>query len=404
MNLLNQRKSTSRQALSLGLSFLVLFPSLFAQAEHNGPLKIFVKLVRDAIPLDYSPTYKKAPPHLKYFGYYASAMEDVGIDGNRGNYSKATSNHANMTMVAGGDIQAKMKEAKTLKMKVVLDCQSAFFDEKYQLRPDYKERWKAFAATLKENQDNILAFYPLDEPYGKGEEHGITPKKMKEQLELIGQEIKSTFPTKAVATIFTSSSVMDENFQIPKSFDWVGFDCYQKWNSCEGHSIPEYFEKLEKAMHPHQKIMAIGSAMTREENRWWMFRRHMGEIAEAYYTLAYNNPKVIAMMPFIYQTFDEGGDPKKRIYGIQDIPEALEAWTSIGQRITGRRETEANVDEVARLMKAKFQNSFLARAFTQGTMTSTITNRPIKSATAKPAPKPANTFPGGGILAFDTAQ
>ncbi len=191
MNLLNQRKSTSRQALSLGLCFLVLFHSLFAQAEYTGTWKMLGKLIRDGIPLDFSPTYKKAPPHLKYFGYYASAMEDVGIDGNRGNYSKATSNHANMTMVAGGDIQAKMKEAKTLKMKVVLDCQSAFFDEKYQLRPDYKERWKAFAATLKDHQDNILAFYPLDEPYGKGEEHGMTHKKMKEQLELIGQEIKS---------------------------------------------------------------------------------------------------------------------------------------------------------------------------------------------------------------------
>ena len=135
-----------------------------------------------------------------------------------------------------------------------------------------------------------------------------------------------------------------------------------------------------------------------------MFRRHMGEIAEAI-TLAYNNPKVIAMMPFIYQTFDEGGDPKKHLREFKDIPEALSAldfhWPT-NHRTPG--ETEANVDEVARLMKSKISKFISMRGIKSGNYDKHNHQPSHQERNGKPHPNLQIHFPGGGILAFDTTQ
>lgn len=58
----------------------------------------------------------------------------------------------------------------------------------------------------------------------------------------------------------------------------------------------------------------------------------LADMADQYYNLAAQDPKVIGLVPFIYQTFKN--EKGKVFTGTRDMPKVLEKFTSIGRKIS----------------------------------------------------------------------
>ena len=156
-------KSTLNEALSF-LCFLVLFHSLFAQAEYTGTWKMLGKLIRDGIPWTFHRPIKSSASFKSILDITPAPWMWV-LMGIVVIIRRPPATTPIWPWWQVGTFK-QMKEAKTLNESCT-GLSTAFFDENINCDPITKKRWKASLNPLKDHQDNILAFYPLDEPYGK---------------------------------------------------------------------------------------------------------------------------------------------------------------------------------------------------------------------------------------------
>lgn len=287
-------------------------------------------------------------PHIKYFGYYGSALEGIG----NGNYINEVSDHSNLVWVGystDDDLNLrKIEQARQRGLKVVMDVQVYFFDGDYNLLPDFS-KWDRFAEKLKPyltGQDpTIIAFYPLDEPYMNGKVKGISYWDMKGRLELISEKIRSSFrgvvrdSAVKLAVIFSVGEIYSHAFNLPRNFDWFAFNAYDCWTkNCRFDlSIPEIHKRLkaqvarlrdssQKRVFLLADAMAFGQGEPSPE-----FQNGIRDRARRYYELAANDPCVVAIVPFIYQSV-----PKIDLVGIEQMPLAKPVYVDMGRLVIGQ--------------------------------------------------------------------
>lgn len=183
---------------------------------------------------------KAVGSHIKYFGYYGSAMSWVGA----GNYINATSNHANLAWIADcGNEVAKLQQIKAARMYAMIDVGCYFF-KNFNLLPkaQYEQNWKDFVMRVAPYKSYIAGLYPMDEPFLNAKNNGVALGTMLHNLNTVNAVIKGTYPSKAKAVIFAATELYYSGFQIPSGYDWVGFDCYGHWDKCfDKKSIPELY-------------------------------------------------------------------------------------------------------------------------------------------------------------------
>ncbi len=271
---------------------------------------------------------------LSYFGYYGSDMDNVGT----GNYMNEIKNHANVAWIRGVDIASKVRQAQSLGMKSVIEMSDRFYTENMDLKPNYAAEWATLANQLLPYASSIVAFYPLDEPYLYSYRGNVSYSSMKSQLEQFGALIKRSFPNSALALTFTTnelSSYASMNGLIPKNYDWFGFDCYGAWDNCRGHSIPWYLQKVKASLGPNQRTFLIGDANiavygggapSADEQAALLSR------AQNYVQLAESDPSVVAMFPFIWQSFDERGS---HFWGARELPRVKAFYEQAGRTLRG---------------------------------------------------------------------
>lgn len=322
--------SQKRTALAIPASFILSVGVLFGyqNCAQNGFDVAEFASSSDPVGLGHrlTNTSSTAVNHIQYFGYYASAFEGVAD----GDYTKEISDHSNLTWIVVGDVVKKLREAKDLNMKAIVDIQWVFMDANYRLRPDMVTIWKKFAKSIEPYRDTIAAFYPMDEPYANGKDKGRSGNEVKTNLETVASITKSTFPEIPVAVIFSPSEVKSSK-PIPVGFDWIGFDCYGKFNDCyKDKSVTSFYNNLKSRISGTQRLMLVpwgykdGYASNKDIN-------DRNNAAGQYWNLALSEPLVIAVIPFLYQTY---GDSKgHHITGTQDMPALKQTFISIGQQI-----------------------------------------------------------------------
>ena len=277
--------------------------------------------------------------HLKYFGYYASAMEGAG----QGDYVTETHQkmNANITMIASNNleyIKAKLILAKSLKMKVILSNQSFLFDEKYNVRNDLTD-WGKLSNLIQEyivgEDPTIVAFYPMDEPYSNAEYRGVDNQFMKNSLEKAGDIMKSYFPKTPLAVIFAASEIYKGDFSLPRNYDWFSFDLYGCWSSgqCK-YGIKETYEVLGDKVaqlsdaESQKKLFVVADSYSASNRPDVYVQEGIKERAIHYFRLAQSNECFVMYMPFIYQSFPDGGG---FISGSNNMPRVAEEYTKQGR-------------------------------------------------------------------------
>lgn len=270
--------------------------------------------------------------HLKYMGFYASAMQHW-------NFTSELAPFTNLTWVDTSNqdkILARVQEARDAGVGVVLSVQPLVFNADYELRDDYLYR----LATLQQSLlsagliDQITMVYPVDEPYRHAAKRPATTRgQIRQAIKRVNRELNTLFPGKPLGVIFSHGEVLREDFQIPESYDWIGFDCYHSLFDCDNRPQTDHYRKLLKRMTPEQSLMAVPQAWVRYDD----YERESGESEADYadrkermagqlrkrllhnYEIALSEPRVIAFIPFLWSMEAAPGKSENAGFGLGDF-------------------------------------------------------------------------------------
>ena len=208
---------------------------------------------------------QKAPDHLQYFGF---ALVDVLWDDPHDaaattNYIEEVDSFSNIAQLGiyspTDNIISRTQKMNSLCVKPLLSLQSIFFEYvdtnsisgvNYDLSADYVERWETFKAINNSilNENNIGAFYLVDEPYWTGVTYT--------EPSAVSDLLNTDYPD--IPQFFVEAYLALEDLIIPETVDWVGFDKYGVYYP---NLDVDYLNDLEtlksKRSTPQQKIVLI---------------------------------------------------------------------------------------------------------------------------------------------------
>lgn len=264
--------------------------------------------------------------HLKYFGFYASAMESW-------NYTEELASFTNLTWIHVGsataqaeavtEILRRVRQAELAGVQAVLSFEPFLFkNKKGELRPD--KEIEDFLVELRAQlefaglADTVAMIYPKDEPFREFvrerepdfyEQYvtGEVYKDIHRDLERVNSLIKLAFPDTPLGVILSGYELHHKFFSIPENYDWVGFDCYDNlFRACDDKSFVQSYRHLLDHMQPHQQLMAVPETWATNEN---LHRVDWPNVLASrllhHYEIALNEPRFVAFIPFLW-SFDAG--------------------------------------------------------------------------------------------------
>lgn len=243
----------------------------------------------------------------KFSGYYASAQSWDG----EGNYIEKLKDVGNTFWVGGHDIEAKLSQIRDLSLKgskkfAIINLQMDFFEMKTAtLKINYEEIWQAMVGKINPYIGYVAAFAAYDEPYWDASKKNMPVDVMKEQLEKVALLVHRTFPTIPMSVVFAYPNV-NPNLKVPYGYQWVGFDCYESFESCgdvlNGYkSIEEYLLTLEALTDA--QIFLVPQSFARGANVPNVEKQQeIINIGIKYLNLSKGHPRVIGFFPFIYNS------------------------------------------------------------------------------------------------------
>jgi hypothetical protein len=262
--------------------------------------------------------------HLKYFGFYASAMGGW-------NYTTELAPFTNLTWIhvgSGDDVAGgielmlqRIRQARDAGVQATLSIESFLFSNaKGELRPeqqiiDFLVELRA-RLEVEELLDTVAMIYPKDEPYRNFIDarnpsfidQYVTGKVYDEvfaDLTLANETIRLVFPDKPIGVILSGYEVFNRFLLIPANYDWIGFDCYDNlFEACDDRSFVEHYRKLLDRMQPHQQLIAVPETWVQNED---MDQPDWPDVLQArlwqHYEMALNEPRFVAFIPFLW-SFD----------------------------------------------------------------------------------------------------
>jgi hypothetical protein len=277
----------------------------------------------------YFPASNPAPNNQpKLFGYYACAMEGVGT----GNYIAEIKDHGNLVYIQSGDVQAKLNDAQTNGLYALFSFTNLLFDSQWRLRSNWQDSVNSVKNLIHQYDTTVAAFYIIDEPYGRAAQTGVEPGEMFDAMNKVGEYLKMKFPDKPIAVIFSAPELI-AGVNIPRSFDWFGVDCYTRFERCDGVSIPDMYDILDKGIRQldardgkRRQLMVIppsgydGNIPGDELN-------HINQISQYREWLKYRND-IHIIVAFIWQGVHNQAD---NWYGTRDSPALFTAYTKFYQ-------------------------------------------------------------------------
>lgn len=302
--------------------------------------------------------------HLRYFGFYASAMAHWNFTEELAPFTNLTWIHVGSADDEAGAIDAmieRMLQARAAGVQAVLSIEPfLFLNERGDLRPDRDtENFLVELRARIEHEgllDTLLMIYPKDEPFREFIRYrdpnyieqyvtGEVYEDIHAVLVHVNGLVKLVFPETPIGVILSGYELHHRFFSIPENYDWVGFDCYDNlFRSCDGRSFVEHYTRLLDHMQPAQRLMAVPET--------WVQNRDLGRAdwpdvlmsrLRHHYEMALNEPRFVAFVPFIWSFEAEGEVPGM---GLDRIP----GWfdDGVGNRGTALMEY---VREIGRQIK-----------------------------------------------------
>ncbi|HVT99556.1 MAG TPA: discoidin domain-containing protein [Acidobacteriaceae bacterium] len=324
-----------RRAVALRLTALCAFAALTGVA-----LQAF------ALPIP--PPSKQG---VRYYGYFADLRYDDAA---------ATADQANIVCYGDfgneevgtrsvSELKALVANPKTKTMGVVLSVANEFFvfDQGGIPSPrataDWQSRWATYKKMIAPYMNNIVSFYLFDEP-------SVGDVTLMNFLGVVASRIQSdfanTYPNIHRQITFTAQGLDSSTVTIPNGVDLVGYDCYPgTFQECYAkeiydpkdpanwRSVPYYYAMLRAAVARsnlpyHMNLAVIPEAMEMASGPDTSVSAQAAILARAEreVALAENDPDVVMVMPFLWDTI-----PSEGLVGTADLPMVKTYYTALGQ-------------------------------------------------------------------------
>jgi len=268
--------------------------------------------------------------HLKYFGFYASAMESW-------NFTEELSAFTNLTWIHVGSaanqtssiaaILNRVGEADAAGVQAVISMEPFLFKNK-KGEPRTDGEIEDFLVELRAQLefagliDTVAMFYPKDEPFREFVKYrkpnvyeqyvsGKVYKDIHRDLTRVNAIIKLTFPDKPIGVILSGYELFHKFFSIPENYDWVGFDCYDNlFRACDDKSFVQTYRHLLDHMQAHQQLMAVPETWATSENlNTFDWPTVLNSRLLHHYEIALNEPRFVAFIPFLWSFDAESATP-----------------------------------------------------------------------------------------------
>ena len=266
--------------------------------------------------------------HLRYFGFYASAM-------GRWNFTAELAPFTNLTWIHVGSGDApeaaleamlqRLREAGEAGVEATLSIEPFLFRNlRGDLRPDGEI--EDFLVELRARieveglLDTVALIYPKDEPFRQFIRYrdpsfyeqyvtGEVYAEIHQTLVHANDLIKLAFPDKPIGVILSGYDIFHRFFSIPENYDWVGFDCYADlFKACDDRSFVDFYQRLLDYMQPHQRLIAVPETWVQND---FLGRADWPDILlrrlRHHYEIALNEPRFVAFVPFIW-SFEADGE------------------------------------------------------------------------------------------------
>jgi hypothetical protein len=258
----------------------------------------------------------------KYFSYYAGAMDGVG----NGNYISELVDYSNLIFINSAmNLESKLAECEQRGIKAIVTVDWAFIDINFRLKPNYADIFASIEPILRRYDKTIVAFYGTDEPYTNSSHKGVNPAEVFYTQETMGRFLKSKFPNKPIGAIMTTDELKLGRPLFP-SFDWWGFDCYAADLKCNGETVNFFYMKLATMMNEltvtdAKKRFIISVPQAGVPVRKFSKGSEKDIFAQLpyYLSISVNFPNVKVVMPFLWQSFDDGNS---KWIGTRELPNA----------------------------------------------------------------------------------
>jgi uncharacterized membrane protein len=238
--------------------------------------------------------------NLRYFGFYDTSASNLVPSST----VEQVQGFTNLSMISGGlnFILTELAKVKSANEQAIISFLGI---------PEDPVGWQSVAAALQPYYDsgNIVGFYVSDDAWN------VTLAQM--------QMIKSTFPNAKLVAIFESPTEALQNTQNLEELDWVGLETYYYTDSAD---TTGWYNQLLPDMNANAKFILVPGAFTVPAGPLNYYEGKSDN--EAYYIepilqMATNNPKVVGIMPFIWQ--DQGGET-----GTVDVPDYQSRLEGLG--------------------------------------------------------------------------
>jgi len=297
---------------------------------------------------------------LKYYGYWGSGGFVDEPDPTPGsasdilyNATGAVHGYSNFTTARVWFLASRVAELNALgdtSSKVIVDLYDIFFNPSSQ----YVAEWQAHGmdALMQQYGDRIAAIILVDEP----DVRGVGDAAMNERIFFLKSKLAALNRNIPIFIDYSYLAFDSGNWPGFANADWVSFNCYPQehhpgstdWNRydlCYNSTLTNYINQIENKLAPSQKLVLLpqsfyrvapGNAPTVTTPVPAIDKKQMVEVADHLMLFAENDPHVVAVMNFIYQSYDQpAGTP-------------AEAWVG-AEWLT---DTDASRDVRGRLMEA----------------------------------------------------
>ncbi len=270
---------------------------------------------------------------LAYYGFWAgggSVTEPDPTPTTSGstlyNRTSAISGYTNFTTARVWFVADRVAELNAIgatSSKVVVDLYDIFFNP----NASYASEWQArgLDALIATHGHRIAAFTLIDEPDTKPD---ITDAAMNERIVFLKARLAALGKRIPVFVDYSYLAFDTGRWPGVASADWVSFNCYPQehhvgstaWNRYDvcyaGNTLTSYVDRLKAKLAANQKVVlfpqsyykvAPGSAPTASTPVPANEKKQMVEVIDHVMLLAENDPKVVAVMNFIYQSYDNPG-------------------------------------------------------------------------------------------------
>ena len=265
-------------------------------------------------------------------GFYNSAMQHL-------DFTAELAPFTNLTWIATANherIITRLKAARDNGIQAVLSVQPMLYDGDYVLKPDYRDRLARIHERIESEGllEYVAMVYPIDEPYSHAAKRETGGReRIYRELSRINPELNDLFPGKPLGVIYSHDEVFRDDFRIPDSYDWIGFDCYYSLYDCDEKPMTAHYSKLLSHMTAEQHLMAVPEAWGRYRNydrksyeprviydaRRELMVKQLRQRMKHHYEIAVSEPRFIAFIPFLWSMEPAPGKPPKAGFGVDQF-------------------------------------------------------------------------------------